>query len=140
MSSKKQLTKSRGWCLTYFPTDEKADETWFKNLSTTKGIRYFIVGREICPQSRKLHFQGYISFKNAKTFKNAKKWFGLDRIHIVPAKGNAKQNETYCSKDADVFIEIGKPLIQGKRTDIARAIEILKKTSSVSSVLETVQN
>lgn len=139
MNQIKKEQKARSWVLTYYPTNETRDLIWFKNLSQSKQIRYFVMGREHCPTTGKLHFQGYISYKNAKTFKQAKNWFKLDKIHIEPAKGNDFDNQTYCSKEM-LLIEIGKPLAQGKRSDIVRAIDILKETPQMSIVLDQVHN
>ncbi|AXH77107.1 MAG: putative viral replication protein [Citataivirus uhadis] len=139
MKQKQTAQKSRSWCLTYYPHNEQQDLKWFNNLSTSPQIRYFIVGREICPSTERLHFQGYISFKNAKTFKQTKKWFQLDKIHLESAKGNDFKNQTYCSKENKI-IEIGKPIAQGKRSDISEAISILGAKASMSAVLEKVHN
>lgn len=140
MRTKKSESKIRSWCFTYFPVDDARDTVWFIDLSRRAGIRYFIVGKEVCPKSKNLHYQGFISFKNGKTFKSTKKWFGLDRIHLEAAAGNDLQNERYCGKDGNLLVEIGKPLAQGKRTDIAQAIDILNETSSMREVLGQVQN
>ena len=129
----------RSWCFTYYPVDESQDLKWFKNLSQCKKIRYFVMGREHCPTTGRLHFQGYISWKNGKKFHPAKKWFGLDKINIRPAKGDDLQNQTYCSKE-NLQIEIGEPLAQGKRSDITRVIDILKETSSMGEALDQVHN
>ena len=131
--------RSRSWCLTYFPTSEERDQKWFQYLATKKGIRYFVVGYETCPSTKKKHFQGYISFKNAKTFKATKKWFELDRIHIVPAVAGDFANKKYCTKE-NKFLEFGEPIKQGKRTDIDRAIEIVEETGSIREVLKEVRN
>lgn len=139
MSQRKKEAKARSWCFTFYPKNETADLKWFINLTQTTQIRYFIMGREICPTTKKLHFQGYISYNNAKTFKQTKKWFQLDKIHLEQARGNDFHNQLYCSKE-NKLIEIGEPLAQGKRTDIARAIDIINETSCVSRVLEEVQN
>ncbi len=139
MKKKKQAQKFRSWCFTYFPTDETADLRWFKNLATSSQIRYLVMGREHCPKSGKLHFQGYISYNNAKTFKQTKKWFQLDKIHLEPAAGNDIHNQKYCSKE-NLLIEIGTPLKQGKRSDISEAITILGAKASMSAVLERVHN
>lgn len=132
--------RTRSWTLTYFITDKERDERWFKELSKSKGIRYFIVGLEICPTTQKQHFQGYIAFNNAKTFKQVKKWFKLDRIHLEQAKASDFSNKTYCSKEGNLILETGKPQEQGRRSDITRAIEILKKNQQMSMVLENVHN
>jgi len=99
MNRKKKEDKLRSWCFTYYPTNETQDLIWFKNLSQSSQVRYIVMGREHCPTTGRLHFQGYISFNNAKSFKQTKSWFQLDRIRIEAAKGNDFQNQTYCSKE-----------------------------------------
>lgn len=131
--------RSRSWCLTYFPNNEEQDHKWFRYLATKKGIRYFVVGYETCPSTKKKHFQGYISFKNGKTFKACKRWFELDRIHIEPAVAGDFSNKKYCEKENKLF-EIGEPMKQGKRTDIETALDIIEETGSVSEVLKVVKN
>lgn len=152
MKLKKAQSKSRSFAFTYFPT--KADlllkqhlqqvmfiEDYFKNISIDSQIRYFIMGKESCPTTTKIHYQGYISFHNAKTFNQCKKFFGLDKIHVEIAKGNDSQNKKYCSKE-NKLLETGTPLLQGKRTDISHAISILQGDhyASMSQVLEEVHN
>lgn len=135
----KEEKRSRSWCITYFFTSEEEDRKWFKYLSTKSGIRYFVVGCETCPSTKRKHFQGYISFHNAKTFKACKKWFQLDRIHIIPAIAGDYKNKAYCEKE-NKFLEVGKPVKQGKRTDIDVAIDIVKETGSIRQVLKVVKN
>lgn len=135
----KKEKRCRSWCLTYFPTKEEEDQKWFKYLAKKSGIRYFVVGYETCPSSKRKHFQGYIAFYNAKTFKACKKWFELDRIHIEPAIAGDFKNKGYCTKE-NKFVEVGVPCSQGKRTDIDVAIDIIKQTGSIREVLKTVKN
>jgi len=136
----KKERKSRNWVVTYFPSNDEQDAKWFRQLSINKGIRYFIVGKELTPTTKKLHYQGYIAFNNGKTFKQTKTWFGLDKIHLEPAVAGDFPNQRYCEKDGNLLLEVGKPLQQGKRTDIERAVEIIKETQSVGAVLESVNN
>lgn len=130
--------KCRAYVFTYFYPDESMTR-WIKGLSLRKGIAYMVCGKEICPTTKKEHLQGYIRWTNAKTWKAAKKWFELDKIHIEYAKGNDFHNQDYCLKE-NKFLEIGEPTKQGKRTDIERAVSIVKKTNSIASVLEEVNN
>ncbi|GAC77769.1 replication protein [uncultured marine virus] len=132
-------SRNRAFCFTYYPKDEKRDLIWFVDLSKKSGISYMVMGREHCPTTQRLHFQGYIHFKNAKTLKATRRWFGLDRISLFIAKGNDIQNEEYCSKENKV-LEVGKPIKQGKRNDITRAIEIINSTGKMSEVLNEVHN
>lgn len=48
---------------------------------------------------------------------------GDTRVTLAPAGGNDAQNRIYCSKDGS-FIEGGTPGGQGKRTDLANAVEV----------------
>lgn len=136
----KKETRVRSWCITYYPTNDEADVRWFKQLSHKKGIRYMIVGKEICPTTKRKHYQGYISYKNGKTFKQTKKWFGLDKIHLEIAKADDFKNQAYCEKEGNLILEIGEPINQGKRSDIRTAVDIVKETSSISKVLDQVYN
>lgn len=140
MTNNNKNARVRSWCITYFPDRVEADERWFQSLATKKGIRYFIVGKETCPTSKKIHFQGYISYKNGKTFKQTKRWFGLDKIHLEIARADDFKNQAYCEKEGNLILEIGKPINQGKRSDIERAVEIIKETNSVAQVCDSVFN
>lgn len=133
----KENKRIRAWVLTYHKPTTR-DHLWFEALAKKKAIRYFIVGREHTKNGG-LHFQGYIAWKNGKTFKEAKRWLGLDKIHILPALGNDFENQKYCSKE-NLIIEVGIPTKQGKRTDINRAICIAKTTGKIRNVLLEVQN
>lgn len=140
MKQKKEQKSSRNWILTFFPTDLERDTNRFEMLSRKKGIRYSIVGKEICPTTKKIHFQGYISYKNAKTFKQTKRWFGYDTIRIKEAVAGDCPNQKYCSKDGNLIYEVGIPLKQGVRSDVEKAVAIAKETNSMRAVVEQVFN
>ena len=93
----------RGWCFTSF---DKLDF----NIGD-----YCIVGEEICPNTGRLHYQGYVYFKNARSFTSVKKLLGSS--HIELARGNVNDNVKYCSKDGK-FIEYGIKPKQGCRVDL----------------------
>lgn len=85
--------------------------------------KYKIFGKEICPNTGRIHWQAYIYFKNARSFKSIKK--DLPTAHIEKAIGTAEQNRIYCSKDGD-FIEEGIMPQQGKKVS---ADELRKMTN-----------
>lgn len=101
-------TKARAWVLTIF-NDDELKNFW---LNFEK-VRYKIAGREICPKTKKEHYQCYIYFENPRYFNGIKKV--CPTAHIEKARGNAKQNFEYCSKDGD-YREEGKLPQQGKIT------------------------
>lgn len=141
-------SRSRGWCFTWFggPNPNALHQITRDELSERRPVvmnvlagraHYAIIGIEICPKEKKPHYQGYMNFKSATTFKGAKKLLGeaMDQtVHIEKAIGTALQNRTYCSKDGD-FVEIGKtPVGMGKRTDLDTFYERLVKGDDLSDI------
>ncbi len=78
---------------------------------------YSIVGQETCPDTDRLHFQCYAVYPNARTWASVKTEFAPH--HVEVAKGSAKQNIKYCSKEDPNPIITGTEPHQGSRTDIA---------------------
>ena len=94
--------------ITYIPTDDgKKHKNWIfvlNNYSDTEyneiidiPSKYKIVGKEVGKQGTH-HLQGYICFKNARSFNAFKSIIG-NRTHIAAAKGDFISNWDYCSKD-----------------------------------------
>lgn len=85
------------------------------HISGFLGADYVIIGKEIAPNTGTKHLQGYLYFKNARSFnsivKKCSKW------HLEICKGNAQQNIDYCKKGGD-YEEWGTPPKQGKRNDL----------------------
>jgi len=82
------------WTLPFPPEEEK--------------IRYMVVGKEICPNTNREHYQGYVVFNRTARIPMAKKWIGAgDDAHLEPRKGTRLQASEYCKKDGD-FTEIGQ--------------------------------
>lgn len=101
--------RARRCAITFWsPPDFKEDE----------GISYFVSGKEICPDTKKVHYQSYIEFSKTMSLTAIKKLVNDDTVHVEKCKGNAKQNIAYCKKDGNIYREFGEPKQQGKRTDI----------------------
>lgn len=62
--------------------------------------KFLIYGREV-GASGTPHLQGYVYFKNARSFKAVAK--KLPRAHLEVAKGSPADNIRYCSKEGDIF-------------------------------------
>ncbi len=83
-------------------------DTIVKIIELSEKFKYsYIVGEEVGENGTK-HIQGYIDFKRRKTWNYFKKLF--PRAHIEKAKGNARQNFEYCSKDGKFKTNIVIPL------------------------------
>ncbi len=79
--------------------------------------------KEVCPETKKEHYQGYCELKTRRALKKLKVILGGE-AHIEKAAGSADQNIAYCSKlesaCPDTFVRFGEPIqpAQGERNDI----------------------
>lgn len=99
----------------------KRNRNWFITSNIGKpevedeNYSYCLIAEEHAPTTGKLHFHCYIEYKDAKSFKYMTKKFKSMRVEV--AKGNAKQQKEYLSKENLIF-ESGIPKQQGKRNDL----------------------
>lgn len=150
MRNKQPQSRSRTYAFTFYPTNLERDIIYFTNLCAKKGLKNMFVGLETCPTTDRQHFQGFCRFKSAKTWRSAKqKFFQLDKMHIEPAKASDTLNRDYClaygkylNKTGHLkrLIDFGDVSIQGARTDITHAIEIIQEKGKMSAVLDEVHN
>jgi len=93
--------------------------------------RYIVYGKEVCPDTGKLHLQGYVYYENPQSLNEFSKKY--NSCHVEKQRGTAQQAADYCKEDGD-FTERGELPVQGKRTDWAAAVEQLH-TAEVSEVI-----
>lgn len=107
------MSQCRNWCFTYHDYPENGEEEFYSKCKA----EYMIIGREICPETKRKHWQGYAEFKGGKRLTTLKKI--NDKIHWETRKGTQEQAYTYCMKEND-YVEFGerKNNQQGKRTDL----------------------
>lgn len=91
-NTKMSRTRSRRYV---FTLNNWTEEELSHCISKFQPFKYCI-GEEI-GEEKTPHLQGYIDFKNQKDFSVVKAL--IPRAHIEKAKGSAKQNFAYCSKD-----------------------------------------
>lgn len=92
--------KSNRWCFTCWDFNSVM---WFKahKLHLT---RMMIVGQEICPMTKKLHFQGYVEFVKSYDLSSVKRiWLELE-THWEIARECDKACIAYCSKDGNLVV------------------------------------
>lgn len=105
--------QSRNWCFTDFKL-----LSFKKIYKHNKGvIRYICWGKEICPKTKRIHYQGWIQFINKKKMGGVKRILNSKQIHLECCRGNEQQNDKYCQKDNE-YAKFGKPISQGFRTDL----------------------
>ena len=105
--------RHRSFCFTHFDD--------FHNIPNIIGQwRYMIIGREICPDTKNMHFQGYVYFDQKFSLSNIiKKLTNHLGKHprVKICSGSPYDNIKYCSKDKD-FYEFGDKPSQGARNDL----------------------
>jgi len=92
------------------------NEDDYRRITSNPAWSYGIIGKEI-GDSKTPHLQGYLELVKKTRWITVKKLIGA-RAHLEVAKGTAKQNIAYCSKDNDVYTW-GEPRVNaGKRSDL----------------------
>lgn len=102
---------SRNYCIT----------VWEEVLELSdERIRYCILGEEVCPDTGRTHWQGYIELHNAVRGTALHKILGIekDEIWFSPRRGTRDEARKYCMKDGK-YEEYGKWIKgQGHRSDL----------------------
>lgn len=80
-------------------------------------IRYVVWGKEICPETGREHFQGWIQLFNKRRMRPLLKMLGSKVLYIRPCYAPEFNNEKYCTKDGK-YQQRGKFISQGYRTDL----------------------
>lgn len=121
--------KPRRFCLTIW-NDPKG--------KIPDGVRYAIYGREICPDTGRLHWQSYIELYKPQRFSWIKRRYGDDTMHIEESWGTRDEARDYCMKDKE-FIEVGNWISgQGYRSDLQEVCDLLKNGTKLTEIIENV--
>lgn len=124
------MPNAKHWCFTVF--NNLDDLSRFKHPH----VVYVIIGREICPNTQRLHGQGYLQFTGKKRLTWIKKHIDAG-AHWENCRGSDADNYTYCNKDGNLLLEHGereKITRQGKRTDYAAAMEAIRSGRTMLEV------
>lgn len=86
---------SRSWLITSFALDDfvlpqPGDET---------ALRYGIVQREVCPDTERPHYQGYLEFTRPVRFAHVKRICEDNAMHCETRKGTRDDARNYCRKE-----------------------------------------
>jgi len=123
------------WAFTIF-ADTEQEVTWMVgDIALPFGERlnkvtYAFYQLERCPETGRLHLQGYAHMKNQMKLAEVKCIHGT--AHWEPCKGNPSQNEAYCGKEASRVrgpFTYGRKPQQGHRTDWEMVRETIAKAS-----------
>lgn len=116
---------SRSYCITFWSEPKPVDDT---------KIRYAIYGKEICPDTKKVHWQSYVEFNTSLRMAAVKKLYNDETCHIEKRMGTREQARDYCAKDKD-FTEHGKWIKgQGHRSDLDDIVDRMLEGELISNI------
>lgn len=143
--------KYRAWSWTHWEDKISQTDLQHKLLESV----FSVFGRETCPTTGKVHFQGYTYLKNPRSFNGWRKFLG-EGCHTEPAKGTPAENVQYCSKgeqsktewqeckdqgenyglNSDVWTHGEQPK-QGVRSDLITLRDLASKAQCVSDLYQS---
>lgn len=114
--------RCRNVCFTSYISDMK--------ISVDPNIRYYCMQQEKCPNTGKLHWQGYIEFFKPMRYNAIKDILGDKAVHLEKRRGTAVQASDYCKKVEssvpNTLVEFGSMSNQGERIDIYEAVDDIR--------------
>ncbi len=126
-------------------TKEKKDRTYCFTLfceGTTKcaasafelkdKIRYLVWQQELCPKTKKEHYQGYLELTTPMRLKAVKDLLGYIKVHLEGRKGSRDEARGYCMKSDTQLAgpwELGSWDAggSGKRKDLDEAAKLIRE-------------
>lgn len=116
------------------PTEDECLKLEKLGETKSEGLVYLICGAEVGETGTK-HIQGFVSWDKRRTFAWVKRRVS-PRCHLEGAKGSPKQAAAYCKKDGK-YLEYGViPAGKGSRTDLVRAVEIIKRGGTMRELAQ----
>lgn len=133
------LDPKKSW--RYFAvTDYEMDLAWWQGHIDSGLITDVICGLEICPKTKKEHWQCVLAFDKdrTKTWSAAKKW--SKGRHIEPCDEPVWVNMKYCEKDNNLMLKHHSEKKPGKRTDIDEIKNMVRAGASREEIWNKASN
>lgn len=130
----------RNYMFTMFDYNPEAHtKIWEENYQKNQ-IQFLIGQQEVCPKTGRKHFQGYLELSRAAGLNSVKKILGSPSAHLERRAGSQQCAINYVQKedsriDGTSYI-LGNKKEQGKRNDIAAALEKLKVGVKIVDIIE----
>jgi len=142
--------KQRNYCFTQYPGDDwsgsedTADqfvrELFIPALSASPLFKFAVFQLERCPETGRLHLQGYLELTAPQRITWIKSnWSHFDTAHFEKRRGNRKQAIDYCEKEESRVRgpwRIGNDSGQGSRSDLTEIAEKIKQGEEMRSIVE----
>lgn len=93
---------SRAWAFTSY--NQLIDWESIGNDLAELGIGEIVVGRELCPTTGRMHYQGCVNFLEPAGYRKMQDIVGDRTMCMGKCYSSWRKNVSYCSKDADVVL------------------------------------
>lgn len=115
----------------------KLNGTNLKDVVMEVNLKYLVLGFEVGDETGTPHIQGYIYFKNARTWNNVRDILPARCAHIQRRhyKSSAERAAGYCLKDGQ-YEQYGCLPEQGKRSDLNEIQEMIKSGADESEIAD----
>lgn len=126
---------SRGWTFTHFNL-----ETFvcIDECNEDNALKYGIYQLELCPETQRVHVQGYFEFVRPVRRTHVQRILGGELCHAEPRRGTPQQARTYCCKEETRLCaptEFGSlPQGRGERTDLQAIFSTLDEGGTPQEV------
>lgn len=145
---------ARNYVFTLFFNDDEhlsaAEQAFFlagalDTVFTDPRIRYAIVNIEVCPDTQRIHWQGYLELTASIRFSALKVSCPLlATAHFESRRGTAEEAIAYCSKSESRHPDAAGPYIfgsrqssgQGARTDLHEVADAIRAGKSLREIAE----
>ncbi len=138
------MSGTRNCCFTRYFTDDLDFDAWKLQMAPQmEKFKRFVAQLERCPESGRLHAQGYAEAKTTKSWDWWKKRIG-NNPHVTKRRESATKAWNYCLK-VETRIADSTPAIfgtpseenQGKRTDLDELAADIEKAPTLSHVIRS---
>lgn len=99
--------------------------------SFTEKMKWLCFGKEKCPTTGRIHWQGVVYWIHPHTKKGAGKL--LNNAHVENCKGTLEENIKYCQKEGQ-YEEYGERPSQGARTDLIALYKEIQNGKTVEEI------
>lgn len=128
--------QARNWCFTAYNDPSAVD---WDNVRT---LRYCVYQHEVCPETQRDHWQGYLEFTVPKRMAELKVIMDDKTVHFETRKGTRQQARAYCMK-AESRAPDEEPVEYGEwtggqersRNDLTAAKKLISESSSWTAVM-----
>lgn len=135
--------RSRKWCFTSF----KMDKTPLQKCTDIDSVRWLIWAPEICPETKREHFQCFVYTRNEVSYRVLQNIFGGEKFNCRMANGTLDEQINYIQgpyeKDGKKkalnpdFKEYGKKPEQGLRRDLDQVRDSIINGTDVDEICES---